>query len=177
MYSIVQHLISCGHRKIGIINSCLQVSTGQERLKGFTAAMSEAGLIVDENYPYRFDCEYFNEEGGVKGCKYLMSLETPPTAIVVSNNTMAIGVYKYLHMCGYHVPNDVSIVSYGNIENSELFAITPSYTTHSPFFIGEKAANHLLSRIEDPSKGNREVIFEPSLVVNSSIKSQYTPVV
>ncbi len=171
VYALTKHLIGYGHRKIGIITSNLHVSTGQERLSGFQKAMLEIGISVDGAYPYRYDSQYFNIEGGVEGCRYLMSLKTPPTAIVVANNTMAVGVYTYLHDNHILTPDDVSVVSYGNISNSELFRTEPTYATLSPYFIGEKAAKLLLSRIEDPTRSNREVIFEPFLVVNESTRS------
>ncbi len=170
VYMMVQYLIQRGHRKIGIINSSLQVSTGLERYNGFKAAMAEIGITVDERYPYRYDSQFFNEEDGIVGCKHLMGLCDRPTAIIISNNAMAIGAYKYLCINGFKVPGDVSIMSYGNIANSELYRVSPSYTTLSPYFVGEKAAELLLSRIERPC-GNREVIFEPMLVNNDSVGS------
>lgn len=169
--SMTRHLIKCGHRKIGIITSHLDVSTGRERIAGFKAAMREIGIDLDENYPYRYDSKFFSVEGGVDGCKYLMKLNDPPTAIVVFNNTMAVGVYKCLHSMSKLIPEDVSVISYGNIENCDLFCVEPSFVTLNPYFIGEKAARNLLSRIKSPEVGNREVIYEPQLILNGSCNS------
>lgn len=166
--TLTNHLIELGHRNIAIITSNLKTSTGRERLAGFKAAMQKIGVIVDNKYPYRYDSDFFNIEGGIAGCKALMSLKKPPTAIVIANNAMAIGAYKYLHSCGISVPDQISIVSYGTIENSDLFKVEPTYTTLNPAFIGEKAASLLLSRIQDNTKGNREVIFEPVLVTSGT---------
>lgn len=169
--AITQQLIDCGHRKIGIINANLKVSTGLERLNGFVSTMRDVGIKVDEQYSYRYDSDFFNTEGGFLGCKYLMELKDRPSAIVVTNNTMSLGVYKYLRTNNFSVPEDVSVLSYGNIENSELYFVKPGYSTLNPYFIGERAANHLLSRIKQPNTGNREVIFEPTLVLNNSVRN------
>jgi LacI family transcriptional regulator len=168
--SLTRHLIDCGHRKIGIITSNLLVSTGRERLKGFVDTMESIDVEVDENYLYRYDSKFSNVEGGIDGCKYLMSLNERPTAIVAANNDTAIGVYKYLHANHISVPGDVSVVSYGNINNCELFRVEPTYTTLNPNFIGEKAANYLLSRVKNQNLGSREVIFEPLLIINESTR-------
>ena len=170
MKTMTRHLVDLGHRKIGIITSNLLASTGRERLRGFQAAMQNIGVCVDDNYPYRYDSSFFNIEGGMDGSKYLMSLEDKPTAIAVINNDMAIGVYKYLYANHISVPEEVSIVSYGNIENSELFCIEPTYVTLNPHFIGEKAGQYLLSRINNRSLGNREVIYESTLYIHDSTK-------
>lgn len=107
----------------------------------------------------------------VDGCGYLMSLETPPTAIIAGNNDMAPGIYKYLYQHQIRVPEDISVVSYGNIENSELFRIQPTYATLNPYFLGQKAVAHLLSRIERRDLGKREVIFEAQLIVRDSTRA------
>ena len=84
---------------------------------------------------------------------------------------MAIGVYKYLSAQNISVPDTVSVVSYGNISNSDLFPVIPTFTTLNPTFIGEKTATLLLSRIQDNTRSKREVIFEPLLLVNESTRS------
>ncbi len=166
---LTKHLISLGHRKIGIINSNLNISTGRERFSGFVAAMKDIGVNVDEDYPYRFDGQHFDTEGGHDGCKYLMTQKDKPTALVVANNSMAIGAYKYLSSQNIRVPEDISVVSYGIIHNSELFAVQPTCTTLNPMFIGEKAADLLISRIESTQiRGNREVIFEPTMLIKNT---------
>lgn len=166
--ALTKHLIDKGHRDIAIITSNLSTSTGRERLAGFCDAMKSVGITVDDNYIYRYSAGNFNEDSGIAACKHFMSLEHRPTAIVVANNEMAIGVYKYLHEKGFSVPEDVSIVSFGNISNSELFKVQPTFATLNPSFIGEKAASLILSRISNPSLGNREVIFEPLVILNES---------
>lgn len=170
VYMLTEHLIKQGHRKIAILTSDLSTSTGRERLAGFTEAMQKIGVTVDDHYPYSYNSGHFNEEGGIAGCKFLMSLPDPPTAIVVANNDMAIGAYRYLHNSGYSVPEDVSVVSFGNIRYSDLFRIQPTFVTLNPAFIAEKASGMLLSRIENPGIGYREVIFEPLLKINSSTR-------
>lgn len=164
VYQLAHLLIRQGHTKIAFINSNLATSTGRERLAGFKAAMQTIGILYDENYIYQYSCEHFNEEGGIAGCRYLMNLPDPPTAIVIANNAMAIGAYKFLHYSGIKVPDDVSIASFGNINNSDLFRVEPTIATLNPEFIGERASNMLISRIENPALGNRESLFEPLLV-------------
>lgn len=168
--ALTRHLIERGHRDIAIITSNLAVSTGRERLAGFCSSMQEIGITVDEHYSYRYSSGNFTQESGIDACRSLMSLPKPPTAIVVANNEMAIGVYKYLLDKGYSVPDDVSVVSFGNIVNSELFKIQPTFATLNPTFIGEKAVTLLLSRMERPGCNSREVIFEPLIVSNGSTR-------
>ena len=166
---LTRFLIEKGHKKIGIINSNLNVSTGKERFRAFSETMGRIHVTVDGDYIYRYDSISSSVEDGYEGCRYLLNLEDPPSAIVILNNTLAIGAYKYLNDLEIPVPGRVSIVSYGNIDNSELFRIAPTYTTLNPRFFGDKAASFLFSRIECSNTRNREVIFEPTLCIGGSV--------
>ena len=168
--TLVNYLIDNGHRKIGFICSHQDISTSRERRAGFFMAMKNVGIQVDNSYPYYFFSENMSIDSGVSGCRHLMSLADPPTAIVIANNAMTVGALKYLHTNNVEIPKEFSIVSYGNVDNSELFSASLGYVTLNPYFIGEKAANYLLSRIKEPQIRNRETIFEPSFVKNGSIK-------
>ena len=166
---LTQSLIDQGHRKIGIINCESHVSTGRERLAGFVDAMRTIGITVNKQYPYLYDCTTFNIDNGFLGCRYFMQLPQPPTALVVTNNTLALGALKYLRINNFRIPEDISILTYGNIENSDLFFVDLGHATLNPYLIGEKAAKCILSRIAQPSLGNREVIFEPTFLANHSV--------
>lgn len=171
VYTMTKYLLDNGHQRIGIINTELQVSTGQERFAGFAAAMREAGISIDNEYPYKFDSRLFSMEGGIQGCRYLLDKELPPTAIVATNNTIALGVYKYLKENSISIPGDISVLSYGNIENSELFSVVPGHTTLDPVYIGNRSAELLLARIKNPRRPNKEVVIEPAFIANESVAS------
>lgn len=166
---LTQQMLQHGHRKIGIINAVSPVSSAMERFSGFVQTMKSVDITVDSDYPYLYTSEHFNMDGGFLGGRYLMNLPNPPTGIIATNNSLALGLYKYLRINQIKVPEKVSVLSYGNIVNSELLYIAPGFVTLDPFYIGDKAARCLLSRIADPDLRNRSVIFEPSLSPCNSV--------
>ena len=168
---LTKYLIEKGHKHIAMITADLHFSTGRERLDGFLSAMDSAHIPINESYLYTG--KYFNEMDGVEGCRYLLAKSPKPTAIVVGNNSMAIGVYKYLRSHNINVTEDISIVSFGDLHNSELFWRTPTTVTLSPTYIGKKAAECLLSRIKGEINHNREIIFEPTLIEGQTVNSIY----
>jgi DNA-binding LacI/PurR family transcriptional regulator len=171
---MVEHLYAKGHRRIGIINGDLRVSTGRERFEGFVRTMRRHGIAVDEGYPYRYD-GHFHQEEGYKGAQYLLALPDRPTAIVVMNNAMAIGALKLFKAIGIRVPDDLSLVVYGDIYNSDILYVEPTYVTLNPYTIGKKAADYILERIGNQELHNREVIFAPTLVEGGSVKPVEPP--
>jgi len=166
-YKLVTHLLALGHRKIGVINGTLSVSTGRERFKGFERAMSEVGIYVDESYPYRYDGN-FTMESGYQGAAKIFNASDKPSAIVIMNNVMAIGALKYFRANNIKVPEDISVVAYGNIDNSDLLYIQPTIVTLDAWVIGNKAGEMILERIKRKNIPNREIIFVPQLIEGNS---------
>jgi DNA-binding LacI/PurR family transcriptional regulator len=166
---MVEHLYSKGHRKIGLINGDLYLSTGRERFEGFIDTMNRHGILVDDRYPYRYD-GHFHMEGGYQGAQYLYELPDPPTAMVIMNNTMGIGALKYFKAKGVKVPDQISTVVYGDIFNSDILYVEPDHVTLSPYVIGKKAADFILERTTAPDIRNREVIYMPSLIAGNSVR-------
>ncbi len=167
---MVEHLYAKGHRKIGIINGDLHVSTGRERFEGFVRTMRKRGVEVGDGYPYRYD-GHFHQEEGYKGAQYLLGLSDPPTAVAVMNNAMAIGALQFIKAHGIKVPADLSLIVYGDIYNSDILYVEPTHVTLNPYTIGRKAADYILERIGSPDLHNREVIFAPALVQGESVGS------
>lgn len=169
IYELTTHLLENGHRKIAIVNGNLEVSTGVERHQGFIDAMHEYGITVDDSYPFRYNADSFVEKGGFDAVDYLFHLQDRPTAIITTNNAMSIGALKYMKRHNIQIPGEVSFMCYGNIENSELFFVEPSYTTLNPYTIASKAYQYIITRIENKNLPNRETIFESKLHSGESV--------
>lgn len=169
-YILTKHLLSLGHRKIFVINGASHLSTGYERYEGFKKAMNEIGLKINGDYIYSYEGD-FTLESGFQGAASMMRLDDRPTALLVMNNMMAIGALKYLKLHGIDIPNELSIASYGNIENLELMSIQPSIISFDPTNIGTKIGELILERISDRSLANREIIYQPLLIIGNGIRS------
>ncbi|WP_321006726.1 LacI family DNA-binding transcriptional regulator [Hungatella sp.] len=167
---LAKHLLSQGHRKIALVNGNPLVSTSRERYTGFISAMNDAGITIDAGYPYVCECDSFSSDDGFVACRKLLNQSEPPTAIIAANNTLAIGVLRYLALNHISVPKDLSFMCYGNIDNSDLFLSDISCSSLSPSLIGEKTANCILSRIKDHHLSKREIVFEPALTLKDSVK-------
>jgi len=170
-YELTRHLIAMGHKKIGIINGQQYVSSGSERMDGFCKAMQTINIRVDADYPYVYNGDFNRIESGYQGAEYLLNLPDPPTSIVAMNTEMAIGTLRYCKEHNVAIPNDVSIGSYGDIVNADLFYVQPSYVTMSPLAIGKRLAELIIERIESRDEvTNREIRFATQLVAGNGVK-------
>ena len=160
-----QHLLDSGHRAVGLLAGPPASRSGQQRVKGFHAAMTAAGL--SSNSVYMRHCSP-TVEGGQKAGRELLTTHPELTAIFCYNDLVAIGA---LHACadlGRTVPGDVAIVGFDDIPLAAL--VTPSLTTcrvlrHE---MGDQAMRLLLDQIRGCSEGCREIVLRPELVVRAS---------
>jgi LacI family transcriptional regulator len=90
-------------------------------LKAYRDALEKAGIPVDERLIVSGD---YTTETGAKCTQELLSLDNPPTAIFASNDQTAMGVFQVAKERGMHVPEDLSIVGFDNITESEYIGLT-----------------------------------------------------
>jgi LacI family transcriptional regulator len=119
---MVRYLVGLGHERIGFIGGPMSVSTARHRLRGFSSAMAGAGrtaeLVLDSDFTY---------SGGLTAAARL--LECRPTAMFAANDQMALGALAACRAAGVTVPDDVSVVGFGNTSAAEH--AVPSLTTVS----------------------------------------------
>ncbi|WP_430868045.1 LacI family DNA-binding transcriptional regulator [Demequina aurantiaca] len=150
-----QHLISHGHRRIGILSDSQNVPTTRDRHAGFRRGMADAGLAMDSDL-VRDDCP--DERFVRDALTDLFALDSPPTALIATNTRLSLGVVPALHMAGR---TDTAFLSFGDFPMAE--SLTPAVTVidHSPRRLGEITADTMLARLQP---GDAEVSTDPIVV-------------
>ncbi len=161
----VEHLIKLGHRRIGFINGSINSRYSVERLRGFLMALERHGLSFDPDLVYESD---FTQQDGYEGMKKLLTSSHPPTAVFIINDYSALGALKGAKELGFRIPQDVSVVGFGNFTFSRL--IDPPLTTvNMPFQkVGEEAIEMLFKIIQGIKLPQRHRILAVNLVVRES---------
>jgi LacI family transcriptional regulator len=140
----VQHLIDLGHRRIAFVAGPPQSLTAHDRLEGYRSTLEAAGLKPSPELVVAGD---FTAASGYEATFQLMQTGDPPTAIVASNDRMAIGAMRALHEMGLEVPTEVSVVGFDDAPLAPF--VVPALTTVSvPMYdLGRKAAELLFARL------------------------------
>ncbi len=107
----VEYLIELGHRDIGIITGDLNKISGKVRFDSFKHALSRHCLPLSNDFIAYGD---FTEYSGYEGMKKILASEKKPTAVFVSNDTMAIGTYRAIKERGLKIPDDISVIGFDN---------------------------------------------------------------
>ena len=121
----VQHLAALGHRDIVFAAGAANDFTAELRRKAFRNSAREIGI---ESTIYNED---HTLEGGISAAQKILERDVRPTAIICSNDLMAIGALKILHSAGLQVPNDVSVVGLDDIHLAQ-FTSPPLSTIRLP---------------------------------------------
>lgn len=105
----VEHLVSLGHRKIGILCGPVESRDFSERLEGYLAGLERSGIPLPEHY---IQSGSFDMPSGREGCRKLLEGEVPPTAILCANDYLALGALDYAKEAGLSCPKEISIIGF-----------------------------------------------------------------
>lgn len=108
----VSQLIAKGHREIAFITGSMDSPTGVERLSGYKDALAQHGIPLREGLIAQGK---WNPASGAAAVSDLLARGERFTALVASNDDMAIGAMKQLHQLGVKVPEQVSVVGFDDI--------------------------------------------------------------
>ncbi|RIH84074.1 Catabolite control protein A [Meiothermus luteus] len=150
----VEHLISLGHRRIGMVTGEPVITTAQERLEGYRQALKAAGIALDERLVAN---GYHKEEGGYAATLQLLRLPAPerPTALFVGNSEMAAGAVQAIRDLGLRIPEDISLVSFDDTRWAQLMEPALTVVAQPAYEIGYLACETLVSllRQKAPAEG------------------------
>ncbi|MEO0624734.1 MAG: LacI family DNA-binding transcriptional regulator [Pseudomonadota bacterium] len=158
-------LLDLGHRTLALIGGQAGTTVGRDRLDGFSAALSEAGLTT---YPLPwYPCRPRLIEGAEQA-RAALSADPAPTGLVCFNDLVAFGAMNAVRAMGLEPGRDIGVVGVGGTD--EAAAYHPGLTTvlDSPAKIGRMAAETLLARLETPDAEPRQITLDPRLMVRES---------
>ena len=129
----VAHLLSLGHRRIGVITGPQVWMASTERLIGMKGALAAAGVLPDPDLIVKSN---FSIEGGESAARtLLLDRAERPTAIFAFNDNTAIGALRVARELGLRVPEDLSVVGFDDSEQAAI--VNPSAQACGPDIRGD----------------------------------------
>jgi LacI family transcriptional regulator len=161
----MRHLLDLGHRRIGMIYGVAHPGLGSPRLRAYCDALQGAGRVVDEDLIARCGT---TPEDGYQAALHLMRHASPPTALLVINDLLAIGALRALADRGLRVPQDVSVVSFDDI--ALAIYMQPRLTTVgiNATNMGQAAAHMIFNRLRDPNLPPQTTYVTSRLILRDS---------
>jgi len=169
--AMTEHLITLGHRRIGLIKGSKNSPLTRDRLEGYEAALRQAAIAFDEALICHGN---FSLEAGFAGAEKMLALTNRPTALFCENDEMAIGALKRIRQAGLRVPEDISLVGFDDIPMA-AYCDPPLTTISQPAeAFGTKAVEMLIALIEKQPLPDRHVILPFELTPRTSTTGIYS---
>ena len=168
-YAATRHLLDAGYERIAHLAPNPVSVPGAERRAGYAAALEEEGRAHDERYIVTSDdTEHhgYTREAGYDAMRHLLSLPEPPDAVFAASDVQALGALKAVREAGLRVPEDLALIGYDDIRTSAYIGLS---TLRQPMYeMGKVAIDHLLRRIEDPTRPVSHTAFSAQLIVRET---------
>ncbi|QQQ80296.1 substrate-binding domain-containing protein [Saccharothrix sp. 6-C] len=161
----VKHLLSLGHRRIGVVGGPRDVLCSRARVDGYRFVLGRAGIAPDTALVRHAD---FTREGGRREAAELLRLPDRPTAIFAANDEQALGVVEAARAAGLSVPADLSVVGFDDLPAARRCA--PALTTvRQPLAaMGGQAGRMLADLIAGRAPATDRVELATDLIVRDS---------
>lgn len=164
----IDYLMSCGHRRIGIIGGNPKLSfISLQRLKGSEMSYEAHGVAFDADWyqkaSFRFDSAY-------RATKKLLARHPDLSALFCMSDVMAIGAMRALADLGLHVPADVSVVGFDGIELGQFYNPRLTSIAQPHVELAEKSVALLVGNIEQ-QRENRNITLDFKLTAGASVRS------
>jgi len=163
--SMVNYLLSLGHKRIGVISGLKDNPHAIDRLQGYKEAIQEAGIAYERDLIAEGD---FTMWSGLNAAFQFCNMKNRPTAIFSMNDEMAIGAMQTFKAQGIRIPEDMSVTGFDDIAYAKY--CDPSLTTISQPAeeMGKMAMDMLLKIIEGEPLGQTECVLPTEFIIRKS---------
>jgi LacI family transcriptional regulator len=162
-YTATRHLLTLGHKRIAYLVGPPAAPWAQERFEGYRRALREAGSDVDDRLVFQAGSTV---EDGVTAALQMLNESCHPTAVQAANDLVAIGCADTLLNQGIKIPQDLSIIGFGNILAGEFFRVPLTTISQPKFRLGTAAMDAMMQILRGQRVDSKRLPAE--LIVRAS---------
>jgi LacI family transcriptional regulator len=158
-----KHLLDMGHRRIGFVGDAFEnpfgFTSSRDRFEGYRRALASVGSdAADQPVLLGSHGRY---EARDLAARMLVQTDRP-TAIFAASDTQALGVLAAAQDLGLHVPDDLSVIGYDDIEACDFVGLTT--VRQHLFESGRRGAQLLMAEIVERTPTAPAVVIDPEIV-------------
>lgn len=166
----IEYLYSLGHRDIAYISGPEGNVLTQARLESTLAAMEDLQIAPPERHIIQGD---FSLAAGRIAAQEILKMRQKPTAVLCASDEIAIGLIGELTRNKVHVPDDISVIGFDDIEMAEHFIPPLTTMRQDRLAIGKCAAEIMVENLQaNADDMNQEhIVKDVELIVRGSCKA------
>jgi DNA-binding LacI/PurR family transcriptional regulator len=150
--ALLDHLVELGHRRIGYVHGVANQEWFGDRLRSCLRIQESLGLPMEERWIARCGPTI---DAGYQATQELLARcagDDKPTALVVVNDLLAIGVLAALHAAGIEIPAQMSVAAFDNTRLARYTIPPLTSVDPQPRLIGENVARIAFDRLTAPDR-------------------------
>jgi len=168
MILALDHLFALGHRNVAMITGARTLSTNYDRFMGMQDYAFDHG-VASSNFVSRFGM--YTPEYAEQAMDELMSMKTPPTAVICGSISNTVGVITYCRRKGLRFPDDISVISFGTFSYPQLVEPAITYISDGTEALAKALIDILMPVMNGGQiESGKSVVIEPELVIQKSCK-------
>lgn len=161
-FGATKQLISSGCKEVHYFCGPDDSYDNQKRLEGYIAALGFYNVPFNNNLIIKSD---FTEEDAYLKMKEIVAQGEKPKAIFSANDEMALGIIRAANESGIKIPEQLKLIGFDNIRESERTTPPLSTVTHQKYEMGVKAVEVLFSAMNG-GKDIEQVTILPTQIVD-----------
>lgn len=169
---LLEYLYDLGHRKIGHLGGVHYINTLKRsfidnRDLAYAIFLKDRDIYSED---YIYDVEKFSYKSAYNKMKEILDSDDIPTAIFVSNDSMAVGVYRAIAEKGLSIPDDISVVGFNDQPNAKYMVPSLSTVRIPTMYLGYTAVELLVEKERSPREYGKSVLLNTELKKRNSCK-------
>jgi LacI family transcriptional regulator len=171
-YLATKSVLVLGHRNLAYISGPLWKHDAHNRFEGHKRALREYDIPFNAQLLFEGD---FQEASGSRGMEELLRIGQPFSAVICANDEMAAGALGVARERDLMIPDDISVMGFDNVFFARYFRPKLSTIDYQIRGMGQMAARCVLKNVYAQEDLEIRNLFEPTVVMRSSIKCKTGP--
>ncbi len=165
---ILEHLKGLGHSRVANVAGPQRISTGKARFEAFRRHARSMGFDTSEDLVVF--AQSLNEAEGERCAAGLLDSLPRFTAIVASNDRLAVGAISLLRQRGIACPAEMSVTGFNDMPMVDRFEPPLTTVRVQQYEVGRLAASMLMKRLEggELEPAEKHIVMPVELVVRAS---------
>ncbi len=161
----VNRLLTLGHRRIALISAPLDMNFARQRYDSFIATMQAGG--IDANPDYMIE-NTIDRRSAYQAMRQLLECAPPPTAVIVDNHMSGVGVVRALLDAGIDIGRAISLIVWGEMEDSLAGYHVTTVHQPEPKRAGVKMVEMLMALLDGTPPEKLQVLWQPVLFLGET---------
>lgn len=166
-FDAVNMLVGKGRKRIGLVTYQTGLFHVLERNRGFSEALTQAGMPADESLIRRVSLQNIRD-GVEKGLEAMLNAPQPIDAVLFTTNILALNGLRYLKNVAADIPEKLAVVAFDEADCYDFFPVSITHIRQPLEELGKTAMNVILNQINGQPESPVRINLNTQLILGES---------